>query len=395
MTESGHEESSLPHVARNRRLALTIPLVMVGVAMGGGGVWLIGQYLAKQREEAPRPQVVITRVRTLVAARCERPVRVEATGFLKSPATVRVSAETNGVLRRKLKKEGDPVESGELVAELDDELYRVRLEGALARRQAWDARRRFLENEVTRISELVEKKSLGASELDRVSSELQSAQASLEESDAGIEEARILLRKCRVHTPRSGVWYRDLAREGEYLQAGQPLGVVRVLDPLELVVEVSGTVRLALEVGRTVDVEFLDVDETLGATPSSEGYRIIRLPPGSDEATRRFPVVVEVPDPGARLLPGLFARARFTLPRKESLLLVPKEAVFERFGHSAIYIVRHGNDGENFVESRFIDVRELEDQPASWQVLEGVREGERIVLSPIEQLTTGARVSVE
>ena len=49
----------------------------------------------------------------------------------------------------------------------------------------------------------------------------------------------------------------------EYLQPGQPLGLLRVVDPLELPVEVSATVRLALKVGTAVDVELLDVDHLL------------------------------------------------------------------------------------------------------------------------------------
>jgi multidrug efflux pump subunit AcrA (membrane-fusion protein) len=106
-------------------------------------------------------------------------------------------------------------------------------------------------------------------------------------------------------------------------------------------------------------------------------------------------VVVEVPNDDGALLPGLFARARWTLPRQDPLLLVPKECVFERYGKRALYVVEDGADGERRAQVRFIGVRSLADEPGSWLVSEGVEDGEFVVVSPIEELSPGSQVELE
>jgi multidrug efflux pump subunit AcrA (membrane-fusion protein) len=199
-----------------------------------------------------------------------------------------------------------------------------------------------------------------------------------------------------VKAPRNGVWYQDLAEEGEYLQTGQPLGLLRAIDQLDLEVEVAGFVRLALCRGQPVTVELLDAEPGLTELKRvREGCRIRLLPAGSSEVSRRFPVVVEVPNPERELTPGLFARARFILSRDRPLLLVPKESVFQYFGRPAAYIVAGDERAGYRAELRYLEVRELRKEPASWQVVGGLEAGSRVVLSPIEQLADGARITPE
>lgn len=169
--------------------------------------------------------------------------------------------------------------------------------------------------------------------------------------------------------------------------------------PLELgdlKVEVAGFVRLALCAGQPVKVELLDVEPGLvNVNRVRERCRIRLLPAGSSAISRRFPVVVEVPNPQRELVPGLFARARFTLSRDRPLLLIPKECVFEYFGKRSAYVVAGDESGGYRAELRYLEVRELRSEPASWQVVEGLEAGSQVVLAPIEQLAAGARITLE
>ncbi len=374
------------------------------------GVVLIWQHLAAQREAATTPASSPPLVRAIVIAPTDRPVIVEATGFLRSPATVRIAAETQGKLVRKLKNEGDVVAPNDIVAVLDDRVYRRRIDAAEARATSLDTQLAYVDKELGRERELADLGSGRLADLDRWQSEKQRLDAAKLENAASLEEAKLWLEKCEVRSTQGGVWYQDLAEEGEFLAPAQPIGLVRSVDALELEVEVSGKVRLGLEPGATVDVEILDVDpELTDRQPIVADCRIDRLPVGENPVSRRFPVVVSVPNtreseddgPGGvqtgPWIPGLFARVRFRLDRRRALLLVPKEAVFLRHGERALWVAARsgGEDSASRAELRYVAVRSVDDMPGKWSVVGGLELGERVIIAPIEKMTEKLAITLE
>jgi RND family efflux transporter MFP subunit len=393
-------ESELPAVSGPTRATLTTLIVVAALGAGAWGISLVGEWMESRKREAPRAAPHVTRVRVLELESIEAPLRVKADGFLAAPSSIRIPAEVAGVLLERKKDVGDPVALGEVVAVIDAEILEAQLAGARARAAAWDARIGFLRRERDRFARLADARSVGSAELERVASELASAEASRAESLAAIAELEIRVRKCRVLASCAGVWFENHAEAGEFLQVGQPIGTVRVVDELELEVDVDSSTRLALAVGDPVQVELLDVDPTIDSGVARlRTATVMRLPAGADEISRRFPVVVRIANNDGALVPGLFARAVFALERPDPILLLPKECVFDRLGRSAVWALRDDgarDDGvRTIVEARSIEVRELEDRPGFWRIASGVSAGERVVLSPIEQLAPGVEVVVE
>lgn len=387
MAPSGRSGRSKIH------LAATLIAAAAGLSLAAWGAVLIARYFEKQRESLPVSPPEPLRVETFTVEDLDLPLRVEATGFLASPATLRIPAEAPGLLLRKLKEEGDAVAGGDVVAEIDGEIHRVRLDGARARERSWKAQHAYLQRETERVRRLVSTDAVGEAELDRLSSEMLRAEAALEEAAAAIREAEILLARCRVRAPRDGVWFEDLAREGEYLHIGQSVGLLRVIDPLELTVEIPGRLRLALEVGAGVSVEILDVDESAARIERwRDDCEVVRLPAGADPASSRFPVVIRVDNPGGSLIPGLFCRAIFETPRPEPLRWIPKECVFDLYGKTSVYVLADGEDGRPRAEPRFVSLREVKDLPGGWRVVEGLRPGDVVITAPIDQISAGASV---
>jgi len=385
----------LPSISKGRHRAVTGLCILVGLALAAVGVLLVEQYARGQRQGVALPEPFIPRVRTVRLVEATIPAHVEATGFLRSPATIRVPVETNGKLLDMHTKEGDVVTEGDPIARIDGEVWRRRVEAADARETSLKAQLVYIAKELEREEELERRGSGRKSDHDRWLSEKRRIDAALLENEASRAEFRLFLRKCAVVADRDGVWYEDIARVGEYLMAGQPLGLLREVGRLELEVEVTGKVRLALSVGTAVNLELLDVDTTLTDIPLRvAGCTIKTLPAGSNDMSRRFPVVISVPNVDRRLIPGLFARVRLELPRQDPLVLVPKECTIDYYGRKALYLVDE-SDGVARSVLRFVELRSIEDRPESWSVGSGVAAGEVVILSPIEQLGPGLEIHVE
>lgn len=393
MNDDNVLELSAP-VSKRRQRTITVILVVAALLLAARGVQLIFAYRAEKEAELPRSEEAPVAVRSLTLESQERALTAEATGFLESPATLKLAAETAGRLVRKAVIEGASVAENDVVAVVDDALYRTRVAAARARLAASRAQLEFARKMLASAENLVRDESIGKLELDEWRSKASALEASIEAETAVLAEAELMHEKCQVRAPRAGVWYEDLSREGEYLQPGAPIGLLRQLDPLELRVEVPGHIRLALRLNQQVEIELLDVDSTVHAVESTRRCAIRELPAGSSADSRRFPIVIEVPNSDGALFPGLFARVRIELPRKESLLLIPKECVFRHFGQTSVYVVEDTETRKDFQAAlRVVRVRELEDVPASWLIEAGVSAGDRVVLSPIEQLVPGARIA--
>ena len=415
-------ESASPRVSPELHRGVTAFLIVVGVLLGCGGVYLIGNYVAGLSADVPRAGTKPLSVRVLRLAAEERDVVAEATGFLEPLTTIRVPGEIAGKIVEKLVTEGDRVEQNAVLARLDAEILDARVAAAKAQVQATHAQLSFHRKMLSDAKDLAKDGSIGDAEVDDWQAKTDALEATALANAATLSEAEALRRRCEIRAPRAGVWFEDLARVGEFLQPGTPLGVLRVTNPLELRVEVAGSVRLALSTGQTVDVELLDVDPSLHSQPRIvKGCRVRELPAGANPRSYRFPVVIEVPNREGSLVPGLYAKVKLRLPRRESILRLPKDVVVQSFGIRSVFVVgaeKTGADDSELDDSepdegdpdvsgggtstrgavavlREVVVRELEDDPAHWRLLSGVDAGEEIIVSPLSRVRDGIAIDVE
>ena len=144
----------LPSISKGRHRAVTGLCILVGLALAAVGVLLVEQYARGQRQGVALPEPFIPRVRTVRLVEATIPAHVEATGFLRSPATIRVPVETNGKLLDMHTKEGDVVTEGDPIARIDGEVWRRRVEAADARETSLKAQLVYIAKELEREEEL-------------------------------------------------------------------------------------------------------------------------------------------------------------------------------------------------------------------------------------------------
>jgi len=116
--------------------------------------------------------------------------------------------------------------------------------------------------------------------------------------------------------------------------------------------------------------------------------KVSRVAPVFDSATRTAAMEIEVPNPGYRLKPGMYARVQLTVDRRVDALTVPRSAVVDLEGKRGVFLIDDGNI------ARFNVVRTGLQDPTRVEILEGLNEGQRVITTGAMALRSGDKVQV-
>lgn len=281
-----------------------------------------------------------------------------------------ISAQTSGRILEVLYDVDDFVEQGAVVLRLSDSEQQARVraaEGSLR-----EARARFEEAtaEFQRIESIFAEQLVSQAEFDRARAARDSAQARLQSAQASLSEAREQLGYTTIVAPYPGIVTDRLVEVGESVSPGSPLLTGISLEQMRVEINVPQRLIDSLRRHREAWV-LLESGDRIPA----ESLTIF---PYADPATNTFRVRVNLPalDESAGLFPGMFVKTAIKLG-EDRRLVVPSEAVIFRSEVVAVYVI----DPDGRIGFRQIRVgREL---PEGFEVLAGLRQGERVALDPV------------
>ncbi|MBS7691635.1 efflux RND transporter periplasmic adaptor subunit [Pseudomonas lalucatii] len=228
-------------------------------------------------------------------------------GSLRSAESVMIRPEIDGRLARLHFREGQAVSAGDLLVSLDDAIARAEL--ALAR-----ANLDLAESNLRRSQLLFQRGASNAQALDEARAEAQARRASL-------ALARARLDKTQIRAPYDGLLGLRQVSPGDYLEAGQDIVNLEVLDPLKLDFRVPQKAVGQVHPGQAVEVR-LDAfaDEVFRGSISA-------VNPQLDVAGRSQAIRAQLGNPERRLKPGQFVRVTVIIAERPQALLIPEEAV--------------------------------------------------------------------
>jgi len=138
--------------------------------------------------------------------------------------------------------------------------------------------------------------------------------------------------KMSIHAPFAGVVMKKPVEQGEWVSQGGTVAVIADDTEVDVVVDVPESHLQHLQQGREVDL--------LCSGRKLKG-KFINFVPKGDIATRTFSVKLRLEN-SAGLVEGMEARAMVPTARKTTGLVVPRDAVIEKFGRSVVFVVRDG-----------------------------------------------------
>ena len=344
---------------------------------------------------------------------------VEVVGTLAAEDEVTISSEAEGRVGRVLADLGDRVQAGQVLVELDREKQQYNLDqqkAALARalakygaqdtghlppiEQTPDVQKAQAElgqakQAYQRADELNKRQLVPKQTLDDADATLRSKQASYESSlqnaknlradidasNASMKLADRQLRDTSIRAPFDGYVQKRLVSLGEFVKNQTPvMSVVRV-DPLKVTAEIPERMAPWIKNGQPVT---LLVDAYQDRTFTG---KVSRTSPAVNPATRAFPFEALVPNAGALLKPGTFARVHIDSDKVDEVLTLSYAAIQYRYGVNRVFVV----SGDRLAARELKVGERLGDRI---EILGGVKAGESVAASDIDKLVDGTRVSV-
>jgi RND family efflux transporter MFP subunit len=183
-----------------------------------------------------------------------------------------------------------------------------------------------------------------------------------------------------VRAPFAGVVAERLVSVGDYVTRGMKVVSIVRVDPLRVELTVPQQYVAAVSAGRSVS---LDVDAYPGETFTGQ---VRFVSPSVKAETRALMVEAVVPNADQRLKPGFFATARIEQASRQRAILVPSSAVRTVSGTPRVFVV----SGDR-VEERVVATGQTVD--GQIEIATGVKAGERVAASSVEQLVDGVRIA--
>jgi len=325
----------------------------------------------------------------------------EFSGELEALSEFVVAPKVSGRVERVLVRLADTVTRGQVVAELDNDEYvqavaQARADLAVARANLSEARSALetARREFERTESLVGRGIASQSEFDAARQDqragearLKVAEAEVAKAEASLETANIRLGYTQVTAGWSGgdeqrVVAERYVDEGQTVAANAPLLLIVELHPIVGVVYVTEEDYARLKPGQPVA---LSTDAHPGERFSG---RIDRISPIFRKATRQSRIEMTVDNPGHRLKPGMFIRARVVLARVPHADLVPEQALTTRDDRVGVFVVRE--DGRS-VAWREVAVGIREN---GWVQVEGQGLSGRVVTLGQQLVSDGSPVTI-
>ena len=321
------------------------------------------------------------------------PLTTELPGRVSAYQISDVRPQVNGVILRRMFKEGSFVHQGQTLYQIDPSIYNAQAAQATANLQAARAQAEAARTLAARYKPLVAEQAISKQDYTNAVAQARQTQASVAQNNAALHTAQINQRYTRVPAPISGRIGLSNFTEGALVTSGQTQALTTItrLDPIYVDVQESAADLLALR--RAL---------TRGGVVATRAQVRLKLPDGSDygytgavefsqavvdQSTGTVTLRAAFPNPQAILLPGMFVTAQFAQAVDTSAILVPQQAVSRTpQGNATLFVVGPGNRA---VQRTVVADRT---QGEDWVVTQGLAPGEKVITQGLGNLRDGAQI---
>ncbi len=340
----------------------------------------------------PPPEVLVTTVRPQDVPRIlERVATLD--GFINA----NINAQVQGYIVSRDYQEGSVVKKGDLLFKIDSRPFDAALaqaKGTLAKDKANQVK---ADADEKRALDLFKKKVISDQERDTAIAAAGSSRANVEADEAAVQQAELNLGYTKVTAPIDGMAGFANSQVGDLVgPTTGPLTTVSQIDPIKAVVT-AGEGPFTDFVSRHPDaternayIKTLNFDLILG---NGEMYphkgKFYALDRSLDPRTGSIRYYVTFPNPGNILRPGQFGKVRFVADMKKGAMVIPQEAVNELQGNYQVAVV----DQNNKVSIRPVKMGER--IGAMWEVTEGLKPGDKVVVQGLQKAREGSIVTAK
>jgi len=365
---------------------------------GVGAILVCGLLASNCSRKAAPPGPAVPEVWVTTVQPRDVPRVLERVATLDGFINANINAQVQGYIISRDYQEGSLVKKGDLLFQIDPRPFQAALaqaNGTLMKDRATQTKTAADEK---RAQDLFNKKVISDQERDTAIAAAQSGQANVEADEAAVKTAELNVGYTKITAPINGLAGFANNQVGDLVgpSSSTPLTTVSQVDPIKAIVTVGEGAftdffaRYPDTEKRQALLKSIDFDLILGSgTVYPRKGTFYALDRNLDPKTGSIRYYVTFPNPDATLRPGQFGKVRFVPDTVKNALVVPQEAVSELQGNFQVAVVEQNNT----VSIRPVKMGER--IGGMWQVTEGLKPGDRVVVQGVQKAKEGAAVTVK
>jgi membrane fusion protein (multidrug efflux system) len=288
------------------------------------------------------------------------------TASLEAAAEAAVTGRVSGIVTKVFVEEGDVVEAGQALAQLDVEKPTLELQQASARlNQA--------KNDLDRNKKIFAKGLVSSEIYDRVKFEYAAQKAATDIAKLNLEHATI-------RASISGVITVRYIKEGNLVQQNQTAFQISDLSEIHAIIHIPESEKAGLAVGQQANVY-------VEASKFPFIGKVQRISPIIDKDSGTIRVTVSLIDETKVLRPGMFSKVSIVYDTHQQAILVPKDSILSEDAEMSVYVVVEGIAHKRLVTIGFSNSQSVE-------IIAGVKANEMVITTGQRNLKDEAAVEI-
>ncbi|WP_369970266.1 efflux RND transporter periplasmic adaptor subunit [Stenotrophomonas rhizophila] len=380
-------------MSRFWKIVLLVVAVLVvgfiGVRMLGGGkkgdVDTTAASAGKEGQERNAGPVPVT---VVDAARQDVPVYASALGTVAAMNTVTVSPQVGGQLISINFKEGQEVQKGDVLAQIDPRTLQASFDEAAAAKRQNQAQLATARSNYQRSNSPEYRQYVAKTDLDTQRNQVAQFESAVAANDASMRAAQVQLQYTKVTAPISGIAGIRAVDAGNIVSAGTALVTLTQIHPIHVVFNLPERqlpdVRQAQKAG-PVTIAALDRNDSHVLTDGGT-LDVVDNQISSDSGTFRARALFNNSDNS--LWPGQFVNVRMQLRTIAGGVVIPTQAVMRGPDGEYVYIVKPDSTVAMQTVKSGVEVGD-----SNVQITEGLKGGERVVSEGQFRLKPGSKVT--
>jgi membrane fusion protein (multidrug efflux system) len=341
---------------------MILGIIFLGVAIKNEQQRLEENKAAEIKEEKPPVNAI-----TFTLSPATITDRINLPGSVEPWTRLLLMSKISGTISEVTVTEGDRVKTGDLLARIEDDDYRIAVERA---RAAYT----LAEAEYKRYKSIYEKGVIPTSTLE-------TNETNMETARADYQNAQLMLSRTRVTSPMDGVISRLDAKVGLQLSVGDPLAEILQIDRMKGIIGIPESDVTAV---RQLD----EVELTVQALNDKKILTTKHfLSPSPDTAARLYNLELEIDNSDGEILAGMFVRADLVKRQIDNSLSIPFYSVISRNDEHYVFV-----DEGGVAKKRPVELGVME----KWmvEITSGLKPGDRILVEGHRDVEDNQKIKV-
>lgn len=338
----------------------------------------------------PPPEVAIITVAPHPVA-----LTTDLPGRLDSTRTAEVRARVEGIVQKRVYREGSNVKAGTLLFNIDPTTMKANVDAAEAALRRAEANASTAKAKYERYKPLAATGMVSKQDFEEATSQAKQGEADVASARAALAKAKQDLSFTAVTAPISGYIGRAQVTEGALVGKGEAtlLATIRQIDPIYVNLTQSGTEVLRLRrafasgelasIGKgQAKVSLITEDGTVYPHPGKLLFSDMSV----DETSGAVTLRAEFPNPDGFLMPGMYVRARLEQAVDKKAITVPQQAVVRGPEGASVMVV----DAAGKVAAQPVTTGDA--VGTEWIVSQGLKAGDRVIVEGLQKAQPGGTV---